>query len=101
MTRQRKAESGASAAAAAPDGIRYAPFRRPEETVLYCVVQEHLATFLARSEEGGPLPRFVKRELEAFLECGIPSHGCASTHYVSLSPPDAGADHGDPAASSS
>ena len=74
-TRTRKAVSGASADAAAPDGIRYAPFRRPEETVLYRVVQEHLATFLARAEEGGSLPRFVKREFEAFLECGIPSHG--------------------------
>ena len=43
--------------------------------MLYRVVQEHLATFLAGAEAGGSLPRFVKRELSAFLECGIPAHG--------------------------
>ena len=51
--------------------------RRPEETTLYQVVQEHLETFLAQveAETGASLPGFVKDELDAFLECGILAHG--------------------------
>ena len=51
--------------------------RRPEDTVLYQVVQEHLETFLAQVEleTGSGLPEFVKAEFEAFLECGILAHG--------------------------
>ncbi len=47
--------------------------RRPEETVLYQLVQEHLETFVAQveAETGAGLPEFVKAEFEAFLECGI------------------------------
>ncbi len=74
-THTRATEAGPSSGTTAPVGSRYAPFRRPDESVLYRVVQEHLATFLARAEEGGSLPRFVKREFEAFLACGIPIHG--------------------------
>ena len=49
--------------------------RRPEDTVLYQLVQEHLETFLAqvKLETGAGLPAFVKAEFEAFLDCGIPS----------------------------
>jgi hypothetical protein len=46
--------------------------------VLYRVLQEHLESFLARTEADEtrePLPRFVVRELRAFLECGILAHG--------------------------
>ncbi len=51
--------------------------RRPEETTLYQVVQEHIETFFAQVEQetGAGLPRFVKDEFEAFLECGILAHG--------------------------
>jgi hypothetical protein len=51
--------------------------RRPEDTVLYQIVQEHLETFLAQveAETGSGLPDFVKAEFEAFLECGILAHG--------------------------
>ena len=51
--------------------------RRPEETTLYQVVQEHLETFLAQveAETGASLPEFVKDEFDAFLECGILAHG--------------------------
>ena len=42
--------------------------RRPEETVLYEVVREELETFLARaSARDRPVPRFVERELRAYL----------------------------------
>ena len=51
--------------------------RRPEETTLYQVVQEHLETFLAQvqAETGARLPEFIKDEFDAFLECGILAHG--------------------------
>jgi hypothetical protein len=51
--------------------------RRPEETTLYQLVQEHLATFFAQveAETGAGLPDFVKDEFDAFLECGILANG--------------------------
>jgi hypothetical protein len=45
--------------------------RQPEDTVLYGVVQDHLATLLDtgrdRSEHGFGYPRFVEREFENSL----------------------------------
>jgi hypothetical protein len=52
---------------------------RPEDTVLYAVVQEQLESFLARARER-PLPRFVEREFRAFLECGILAYGFLRVH---------------------
>jgi hypothetical protein len=51
--------------------------RRPEETTLYQLVQEHLETFLAQveTETRASLPDFVKAEFDALLECGILAHG--------------------------
>jgi len=50
--------------------------RRPEESVLYGVVQKELETFLARAQARERLvPRFVERELRGFLRCGILAHG--------------------------
>jgi hypothetical protein len=66
----------AASCSAAPS---YEP-RAPEASILYRTVQAHLERFLAQTagEEGGPgLPGFVKRELEAFLRCGILAHGFA------------------------
>jgi len=53
--------------------------RRPERTTLYEVVRDNLATLYAASEEGfaSALPSFVKRELEAYLECGLLCRGFA------------------------
>jgi hypothetical protein len=49
---------------------------KPEDTVLYRVVQQNLETFLASvREQGRVVPRFVERELRAFLDCGILAHG--------------------------
>ena len=63
--------------------------RRPEETTLYPVVQEHLESLSAQveAETGAGLPDFVKDELDAFLECGILAHGfprlrCAQSAHV-------------------
>jgi F420-dependent methylenetetrahydromethanopterin dehydrogenase len=43
--------------------------RRPEETTLYQVVQDHIDTFFAQVEQetGAGLPQFVKDEFEAFV----------------------------------
>ena len=53
--------------------------RQPEDTVLYSVVQDHLATLLDtardRSEHGFGHPQFVEREFEKFLACGLLCHG--------------------------
>lgn len=50
--------------------------RRPERTVLYQVVSEHWPAFVEHTEaQGRPLPRFVHREVEAYLRCGILEHG--------------------------
>jgi hypothetical protein len=58
-----------------PDALEYQR-RKPEETVLYRVVQENLETFLASArDQGRVVPRFVERELRAFLSCGILAHG--------------------------
>src|SRR3954469_16092038 len=69
--------------------------RRPEETTLYQVVQEHLESFLAQvqAETGAQLPEFIKDEFDAFLECGILAHGfvrfrcgqCAQEKLVAFS----------------
>jgi hypothetical protein len=50
--------------------------RKPEDTVLYRVVQHNLETFLASArEQGRVVPRFVERELRAFLDCGLLCRG--------------------------
>jgi len=51
--------------------------RRPEQTTLYQLVQEHAETFFAQveCETGAGLPDFVKDEFDAFLDCGILANG--------------------------
>jgi hypothetical protein len=52
--------------------------RNPEDGVLDKVLQPHLETFLkqaAESHDGAGLPRFVEKELRAFLKCGVLAHG--------------------------
>ncbi len=67
----------------APDGapVHYER-HRPEQTTLYRLVQQHTATFIeqAEAEPGAELPRFVKDEFDAFLECGILAHGFLRLH---------------------
>ena len=51
--------------------------RRPELTPCYSIIQNNLNTFISdRNREGRPLPNYVIKEFEAFLECGIPAYGC-------------------------
>jgi hypothetical protein len=49
--------------------------RRPEETTLYQVVADNLATLYGAVDDGAlpiALPRFVRKELEGYLDCGLP-----------------------------
>jgi len=54
----------------------YVP-RRPQETVLFGLVQEHLQDFFRHAREAydGPLPKYVKEEFRKYLECGDFSRG--------------------------
>jgi hypothetical protein len=54
---------------------------RPEQTTLYRLMQQHAASFIAHTEAstGAELPRFIKDEFDAFLECGILAHGFCSS----------------------
>ena len=64
--------------------------RRPETTVLYRVVQEHFATFVAMHDQSErPLPPYVLSEFASFIKCGILAHGfcrvyCAHCGYDRL-----------------
>ena len=53
--------------------------RTPERTVLHELVARHAQTMLAElrdaDPDGGGLPRYVERELAAYLRCGILAHG--------------------------
>jgi hypothetical protein len=53
--------------------------RQPERTLLYRVVQAHLATWLALHDDGqgGQTPVLTEREFRRYLECGILAHGFA------------------------
>ncbi len=55
--------------------------RTPERTVLHELVARHAQTMLAElrdaDPDGGGLPRYVERELAAYLKCGILAHGFA------------------------
>lgn len=66
--------------AAAHEHRRSGPERyrrhRPEQTVLYQCVEQHWGAFVERAEEAGGLPRFVMREVEAYLRCGRLEYGC-------------------------
>ncbi len=59
-----------------PQGYRR---REPESTPLYRVLAKHLSTFLAEADAGhsSGLPAFVRRELAAFLDCGVLARGFA------------------------
>ena len=44
---------------------------RPEESLLYRIVEQHVEGFFAHlGERDAPLPGFVREEFEAYLRCG-------------------------------
>jgi hypothetical protein len=64
---------------------------RPDESVLYKLIQENLETFLERFqlEMGHPLPAFVTKEFYDYLDCGILANGflrvqCEKCHHENL-----------------
>ena len=58
------------AAGARPSATAYRR-HRPEETVLYQVVEAHAAALFAHLDEhDSSLPHFVREEFEAYLGCG-------------------------------
>jgi Transposase zinc-binding domain len=59
-----------------PERSRFRFRHRPESTVLYQTVAEHWPAFLERAEGHGGLPRFVVKEFEQYLRCGLLEHGC-------------------------
>ena len=68
---------GAQCAGPAP-GARYVR-HRPEDSVLYGVVEEHLESFYqALGEQGTSLSAFVRVEFERYLRCGRLEHGLRS-----------------------
>ena len=56
--------------------------RRPEQTLLYDLVLEHLETFLQYTRESyaKPLPAYVEQEFREYLDCGIFSKGFTRCH---------------------
>lgn len=64
--------------------------RHPERMVLYRLVQQHLASWLAARREadpdGVPIPRHVERELRGYLERGILAHLGEPTTPPALAP---------------
>ncbi len=62
-------------------GDRVRVRREPEGTVLYRAVQAAWVPFVAQVETGErSVPRFCRREVAAFLRCGILAHGFARVH---------------------
>jgi hypothetical protein len=60
--------------------FEYKP-RHPEESILYRAVAENIESFLARQQERGRVvPRFVEKDLRAFLDCGVLAHGFVRVH---------------------
>ena len=71
--------SGVYVVGVAPRSAGYQP-RAAEHDVLYCVIDEHLETFLdaaAQHGDGHRLPKFVEQEFRDFLTCGVLAHGFA------------------------
>jgi len=71
------------------DGARYER-HRPEQTLLYQVVEQHYPMFLDELErQGRTLPNYVQREFDEFLKCGRLEYGflrlrCEACHVEKL-----------------
>ncbi|MGQ0836634.1 MAG: transposase zinc-binding domain-containing protein, partial [Gammaproteobacteria bacterium] len=86
MAREGAAATSAPDSNAAPVYARH----RPEQTLLYRIIEQHYPAFLAqRAAEEHPLPRYVQREFEAYLKCGRLEYGflrvrCDTCHAEKL-----------------
>ena len=63
---------------------------RPEETLLYQLIEQHYPALVAHlAEQGKVLPAYVQQEFAAYLKCGLLEHGflrvrCESCHLDRL-----------------
>ena len=75
-----------------PDGAIAPKYEshRPEQTLLYQIVDRHYPDFLAQlAAEDRFLPDYVQQEFTEFLKCGLLEHGflrvrCESCHHEKL-----------------
>ncbi len=71
--------SGISAsreACSGSDSAGYYERHRPDQTLLYQIIEQHYPVFSAlMAEQGRELPRYVQREFEDYLKCGRLEHG--------------------------
>lgn len=80
MARLRPAQEASGSADSVPARARHHTlhYQRhpPASTTLYRLVQQHAASFIAHTEAstGAALPRCIRDEFDAFLECGILAH---------------------------
>ena len=67
---------------------------RPEQTLLYRIIEQHYPVFSTHlAEQGRGLPEYVQREFEDYLKCGRLEHGflrvrcdtCHAEHLVAFS----------------
>ena len=74
-------------------GYRYER-HRPEQTLLYQLVEQYYPAFVAQlAAQGTELPEYVRREFEDYLKCGRLEHGflrvrcdtCHAEHLVAFS----------------
>lgn len=63
-------------ACAVADSAGYYERHRPDQTLLYQIIEQHYPVFSAlMAEQGRELPRYVQREFEDYLRCGRLEHG--------------------------
>ena len=81
--------AGRDASIAGDRAARYAR-RRPEQALLYQIVEAHYPAFLANlTARDKTLPAYVQREFEDYLTCGRLEHGflrvrCSDCHAERL-----------------
>ena len=85
--------SGISAsreACSGSDSAGYYERHRPDQTLLYQIIEQHYPVFSAlMAEQGRELPGYVQREFEDYLKCGRLEHGflrvrCETCHAERL-----------------
>ena len=85
--------AAAKSANPAPTAFHYER-HRPEQTLLYRIVEQYYPEFSTHlAERGIALPRYVQREFEDYLKCGRLEHGflrvrcesCHAEHLVAFS----------------
>ena len=72
-----------------PHGLTYKR-HRPEQTLLYRIIERHYPAFKAvMSAQGNPLPAHVQQEFDEYLKCSWLEHGflrvqCTECHHEHL-----------------